>query len=86
MGEILMTNGGPTLTHWKRQIKNKDKRMLFAKTMIYQILKGLEKLHKLGFSHSDLKMDNICARVSNDGTYKFTLIDFGVVSRLTKIG
>ena len=60
--------------------------MLFSLAMVYQVVQGLEKVHKFGYSHSDLKLENICARVSSDGYFKFTLIDFGVVSRLIKIG
>ena len=81
-----MTNGGRNLSHWKDKINSKDNKMLFAKTMIYQVLKGLEKIHNFGYSHSDLKMDNICARISSEGQLKFTLIDFGVATRLCKIG
>ena len=60
--------------------------MLFALAMVYYATKGLEQIHSFGFAHSDLKMDNICARIGSDDRLKFTLIDFGVVTRLTKIG
>ena len=60
--------------------------MKFALAMVYNAVKGLEQIHSFGYSHSDLKMGNICARVGSDGELKFTLIDFGVVTRLTKIG
>ena len=60
--------------------------MLFALAMIYYTTKGLQQIHSFGFAHSDLKMDNICARVGSDAKIKFTLIDFGVVTKLTKIG
>ena len=43
-------------------------------------------MHSFGYSHGDLKPDNICARVGNDGTFKFTLIDLGVASKIPKIG
>ena len=43
-------------------------------------------MHNFGYSHSDLKMENICARVASDGNLKFTLIDFGVASKLCRIG
>lgn len=42
------------------------------------------KLHRLGYSHCDLKLENICARVDFDNRLQFTLIDFGVVSKLAK--
>ena len=60
--------------------------MKFSLAMVYYAVKGLEQIHSFGFSHSDLKMGNICARVGSDGKLKFTLIDFGVVTRLTNIG
>ena len=43
-------------------------------------------MHSFGYSHGDLKPDNICARVSSDGSFKFTLIDLGVASKIPKIG
>ena len=43
-----------------------------------QVLKALEKLHRIGFCHSDLKLDNICFK---DGHY--FLIDFACAQRIT---
>lgn len=85
-GEILMTNGGRNLSHWQEKILLKNFRMKFALAMIYYVTKGLQQIHEFGFAHSDLKMDNICARVGSDGFLKFTLIDFGVVTKLIRIG
>ena len=34
IGEILMTNGGPTLKHWQKEIKEPRKRMNFMIIMI----------------------------------------------------
>ena len=85
-GEIMMTNGGPNLLSWKSKISTQRTKMLFSLAMIYQVVKGLERLHNFGYAHSDLKLENICARVASDGKLKFTLIDFGVVSKLKKIG
>ena len=36
--------------------------------------------------HCDLKLENICARVTKQSQFKFTLIDFGVASKLPKLG
>jgi serine/threonine protein kinase len=47
---------------------------------------GLKKIHDFGYSHGDLKPENICARMSSKGQYKFTLIDLGMASKLPKIG
>ena len=36
----------------------------------------------MGYSHGDLKPENVCARVNQQGQYKFTLIDFGLCQKL----
>ena len=54
--------------------------------MIKQVMRGLQQIHSFGHSHGDLKAENICARIGNDGEFKFTLIDLGVVSKLPRIG
>ena len=33
-----------------------------------------------------MKLDNVCARIDSNNQFKFTLIDFGVVTKLPKIG
>jgi serine/threonine protein kinase len=40
----------------------------------------------MGFSHGDLKLENICARTSSHGNFKFTLIDFGMSQKLPQKG
>lgn len=50
--------------------------------MLRQIVPALARLHQLGYSHGDLKPENICARTSYVENFKFTLIDFGMVQRL----
>ena len=62
-----MTNGGKELSHWQNLIYGKKYRMKFALAMVYYAVKGLEQVHSFGYSHSDLKMSNICARVGSDG-------------------
>ena len=86
VGEILMTNEGRNLKYWQEKIPDKSSRMLFAMSMIYQVTKGLQTIHGFMFAHSDLKLENICARLGSNNEYKFTLIDFGVVTRLPLIG
>ena len=49
-------------------------------------MNGLKLLHDFGYSHGDLKINNICARPQRDGKFKFTLIDLGVTSKLRNIG
>ena len=60
--------------------------MRFALAMVRQVTAGLETLHNFGYSHSDLKTENICARIGKDDKFKFTLIDFGLVTKLPHIG
>ena len=52
--------------------------------MLRQIIPGLERLHAQGYSHGDLKLENICARTSQNGNLKFTLIDFGMSQKIVK--
>ena len=54
--------------------------------MLKQLILGLEKIHNLGYSHGDLKPENICARKTHDGQIKFTLIDLGMSARLYELG
>lgn len=55
--------------------------------MLRQIIPGLERLHSLGYSHGDLKLENICARsTQGDSCLKFTLIDFGMSQKIVKLG
>ena len=82
IGEILMTNEGPTLDCWDEQIIGQEMRMKFAVSMIAQIIQGLKQLHDFGYSHGDLKLQNICARPRHNGKFKFTLIDLGVSMKL----
>ena len=46
------------------------------------MFKALNAIHRLGYAHSDIKLQNICARVQENGALKFTLIDFGVSCKL----
>ena len=86
VGEILMTYGGPTLKHWMRKISTKQKRIDFIMTMLPQVINGLRLLHRFGYSHGDLKGENICARIDSNGNFKFTLIDLGICTKLPRMG
>ena len=87
-GEILMTNGGPSLEKWSNRIFMKQSRMNFMVLMLKQIIPGLEKIHSFGYTHSDIKPENICARASkhHPTSFIFTLIDFGVCCKQPFIG
>ena len=86
LGEILLENAGKELNYWQVKLINKDKRMAFVCQMLPQIIEALKTIHDFGYSHGDLKLENICARVTTKGEFKFTLIDFGVSSKLHKVG
>ena len=83
-GEILMTNGGSSLENWQTTISSKTKKMTFVLTMLKQLIPALKTLHSFGYSHGDLKLENVCARPSKGGDIKFTLIDLGMCSKLMK--
>jgi serine/threonine protein kinase len=80
--EILMTYGGNTLVQWRNFIEPPTRKFDFAADLLRQGIKALKTLHKVGYSHGDLKSENICARMTREGGYKFTLIDFGICSKL----
>jgi len=81
-----MTHGGNSLLKWFKHKKVGDNKIEFACKMLRQIIRALKKLHKLGYSHGDLKPANICARETNKGKIKFTLIDFGLCQKLPEPG
>lgn len=81
--EILMTHGGSTLAQWYRFIENRQKRIDFAADFLRQSIAALKTLHSVGYAHGDLKSENVCARQTKDGGYKFTLIDFGICTKLS---
>lgn len=82
VGEILMTNGGECLDGWIERIQLRKNRIGFMAEMLRQVLPGLAHLHMIGYSHGDLKLENICARTSINNNFKFTLIDFGMSQKL----
>jgi serine/threonine protein kinase len=80
--EIMMTHGGNTLDKWIPLLKDARERSDFAAEMLRQIISALKILHKIGYSHGDLKPSNICVRQDSKGRLKFTLIDFGICQKL----
>lgn len=73
-----MTNGGECLTDWMKRVNSRRNRLIFMTEMLHQIIPALQCLHAQGYSHGDLKPENICARTTLSGDLKFTLIDFGM--------
>jgi len=80
-----MTNDGPCLESWIERIKSHENRIGFMAEMLRQIIPGLSRLHIMGYSHGDLKLENICARSCINGNLKFTLIDFGMSQKLPQV-
>jgi serine/threonine protein kinase len=81
-----MAHVGSTINKWLMHFEDRQERIHFAADMLRQVIPSLKTLHSLGYAHGDIKPDNICVRVEKDGTYKFTLIDFGVCRKLPQDG
>jgi len=65
------------------KIEDRKSKIGFAVDMLREIIPALALLHNFGYSHGDLKPENICARTSNlCDRLKFTLIDFGMSQKL----
>ena len=47
---------------------------------LFDILAGLEAIHEKGYKHRDLKPANILKFVSDDGTERYAISDFGLMS------
>ena len=77
-----MMDAGNSLDKWQISRFSRPKAIQFVCQMLKQVIPALQKLHNLGFSHGDIKPENICAKYDANGDLRFTLIDFGVSSRL----
>ena len=77
-----MLDNGPSLEKWQLKITPKERKLQFVIQLLSQITGALKKLHFLGYSHNDLKFENICAQECQDGDFNFTLIDLGMNSKL----
>jgi serine/threonine protein kinase len=60
--EIMMTHGGNCLTKFAKKFTDRKERANFAADMLRQTILALKTLHGLGYSHGDLKPENICVR------------------------
>jgi serine/threonine protein kinase len=65
--EILMTHGGNSLEKWTPRLTKQIDRIDFAADMLRQIIAALKTLHSVGYSHGDLKLENICVRKDTKG-------------------
>jgi serine/threonine protein kinase len=50
---------------------------------LFDILAGLEAIHEKGYKHRDLKPANVLKFVSSDGTIRYAISDFGLMSPAT---
>lgn len=50
---------------------------------LFDILAGLEAIHEKGYKHRDLKPANVLKFVSDDGTIRYAISDFGLMSPAT---
>ena len=83
--EILMTHGGNNIETWMNMLKSREDRVKLAAKMLKQGISAIKVLHDLGYAHGDLKPENICARKTKNGKFKFSIIDFGICQRLPDI-
>jgi serine/threonine protein kinase len=60
--EIMMTHGGNCISKWSKKFNDHRERANFAAEMLRQTIIALKTLHGLGYSHGDLKQENICVR------------------------
>lgn len=74
--EIITEYAGKTL---HREVLLRDLSMKDKLWVTYRTLFTVDRLHKKGLCHNDLKLDNICIDHTPSGLYKVTLIDFGLV-------
>ena len=86
VGELMMTHGGNCLDRAIHNYKTVEERTHFAAEMLRQTIMALKTLHSIGYSHGDLKLQNMCVRTDSHGRLRFTLIDFGICQRLYQPG
>lgn len=60
--EIMMTHCGSNVSHWIGHIDCIQNRIDFAADMLRQVIVALKTVHNLGYSHADIKPENVCAR------------------------
>lgn len=51
------------------------------KKAIQCMLEEVDKLHKIGYAHRDIKLDNFLLHKANDDSFEIQLIDFGVAAK-----
>mmetsp|Transcript_3089 Transcript_3089/g.4732 ORF Transcript_3089/g.4732 Transcript_3089/m.4732 type:complete len:265 (-) Transcript_3089:771-1565(-) len=86
LGEILMSFAGRDvfeLLEIQKSLEDPRKHKKFDLRKLsdlgMQIVSQLEIIHKLGYTHGDLKFQNICF---NEETKRYTIIDFALVTKI----
>ena len=86
LGEIMMSYCGPDLFQYFQIEKSLEDKTQHQRVSLQtmsdigmQIVSQLEILHKLGFTHGDLKFQNMCY---NPETQLYSIIDFALVSKI----
>ena len=75
--QLITGFAGTTLNKYFRQTKPS---FADAISVFLQISTTLQQMHDKGFSHNDIKDDNICVQVDSNGP-KATIIDLGLAER-----
>ena len=90
-GEDLHSLWGHYFCREKEDLLHDRVFMINIVQMLRHIIKAIIKLHKVGYLHNDLKLDNICYKAepgskSRSGQAKGTyfLIDYGTSSLISK--
>lgn len=65
--EIMMTHGGCTISQWVASMETRHSKADFAAEFLRQGIKALKTIHGVGYSHGDIKPDNICVKETKDG-------------------
>jgi serine/threonine/tyrosine protein kinase RAD53 len=70
---------GNLITFLKNKIREKpEDKLKLIDTILYQLIKAVTYVQKLGVSHRDIKPDNVLVDVKKNGKFKIQLIDYGL--------
>jgi serine/threonine protein kinase len=68
---------GKGVTSWLREdlVKRSGETLLKRRELLHALGQFIGKMHAAGFTHGDLRTSNVLADYSNDGQFRFALID-----------